>query len=108
MSKELPCPHCGAPISLGVMDYMPSRGPTIRCPACSRRWRPPLVMRLTALLLFGFFVVLERELLKPLGVWTPETVQGVAGEGVAILLLFGSAWLFAALICRPFVKGLVP
>lgn len=108
LSKELPCPHCGAPISLGVMDYMPSRVPTILCRACSHRWRPPFVMRFVAVLLFGIFVVVEKELLKPLAVWNPETVQGVVGEGVAILLLFSSAWLFAALICRPFVKGLVP
>jgi hypothetical protein len=107
LRKELPCPHCGAPIFMKLADYIPSRSGGSRCPACSCVSRPPFISRLMAVTILCCFYFVVLAVLKPLGILHPETVWGVVGEGVVFLLMVLLAMPVTGLFCRAFVRRLV-
>lgn len=106
-TRELPCPHCLAPLRLGRADFYPSRRRQFRCEACQGLALLPLsavgigvgAMLLSMFIALGF----ARPLFERGGM---ETVMDFVWATLAFLaIVFGANYL-AAWVCATQVTRL--
>jgi hypothetical protein len=89
-----------------LSDYIPKRVGGVLCPTCARVSRLPFVSKLMGMVIMCSFFTAVILVLKPLGVFDPETVWGVVGKGVVFVLMVLLAMPITGWFGRMFVRRL--
>ena len=109
-TRELPCPHCGAPMLLRRAEFFPTRRQQFRCGACQQTSLLPLSSVLVGVVVMvgfmAFALGFARPILKPPG--GMETVWDFVAAILAFLAIAASASWLASWICRRTVDRLDP
>ncbi len=109
-TRELPCPHCGAPMLIRRAQFFPTRRHQFQCESCRQMSLLPLssvLVGVAVMLVFmGFALAFAQPILKPTDgmetVW--DFVQAAA---VFVAIAFGASWL-ASWVCGRTVDHLDP
>lgn len=108
-ARELPCPHCLAPLRLGRADFYPSRKRQFRCEACQGLALLPLSavgIGVGAMLLFMFLAIgFARPLFERNSM---ETAMDFVWATLAFLAIVFAANYLAAWVCATQVTRLDP